>query len=205
MNIIIFGPPLSGKGTHTKFLRENHGYDVISTGALLRQHVAEKTELGKKIEPIMNAGDLIPTEDVLDVVKNAYLQRSSKEGVLFDGTPRRVNEFHDLQAFLKSQGETFHQILFLNVPENELLHRMETRRQATIDVGETPRADDNEDVLKHRLEKYYSESLPVVAAASQYNIEVKTVNGNQDIALVQQEILHAIHNYDPNPIVGYTM
>ena len=178
MNIVLFGPPLSGKGTHTKFLQNEYGFDVVSTGALLRQHVEDHTDLGKRIKPILDAGGLIDTNDVIGVIEDAFAQRQSSEGVVFDGTPRRVNEFYKLLDMLQDACETIDKIVVLDVPEIELFKRMNQRRAHAIANGEAPRSDDNANVLKDRLAKYASESVPVIAEAKLNGIDVIHIDGN---------------------------
>lgn len=202
MNIVVFGAPLSGKGTHTKFLHNEYDFDVVSTGALLRQHIADQTDLGKKIQPVIDAGGLIDVDDVIDVIEDAYAQRISVEGVVFDGTPRRVDELHKLLDVLNDDGETIDKIIVLDVPEAELFNRMHERRNSMIANGQAPRSDDVEDVLKDRLAKYHAESFPVIAEAQQLGIDVIHINGDQDIDLVQDEIVDALDLDDDDP--GYT-
>lgn len=192
MNIVIFGPPLAGKGTHTKFIEERFGMDVVSTGAMLRQHVQQQTDLGKKIKPIMDAGGLIDVDDVMAVIEDAYYNTSEHKGVIFDGTPRRLDEFFRLMSVLQMEGETIDKIIVLDVPEEELFARMHKRKADTIAEDKEPRSDDNEDVLRDRLVKYHNESFPVIEAAKDLGIEVITVDGNGAIELVQGKIAEAL-------------
>lgn len=188
MNIVIFGPPLAGKGTHTKFIQDKFGMDVVSTGAMLREHIKNGTFLGQKIKPIMDAGQLIDVDDVMGVIEEAFFETSPDKGVIFDGTPRRLEEFFKLMAILQSDGETIDKIIVLDVPEDELFRRMEKRKAETIATGKEPRSDDDPDVLKDRLIKYRDESFPVIEAAKQFGIEVVVIQGDKDISLVQDEI-----------------
>jgi len=192
MNIAIFGPPLSGKGTHTKFLQEEFGFDVVSTGALLRQHVKEGTDLGKRIKGILDAGDLIAVDDVMDVIAAAYSQRSSEHGIVFDGTPRRVDELKALNKIMAKEGDGIDCMIVLDVPEKELYRRMEQRKASMIANGEEPRSDDDPDVLRDSLIKYADESEPVIAEAEKLGIHVIYINGNQTPENVQCLIAEAL-------------
>lgn len=192
MNIAIFGPPLSGKGTHTGFLQEEFGFDVVSTGALLRQHVKEGTDLGKRIKEILDAGDLIAVDDVMDVIADAVSQRSSEQGIVFDGTPRRVDELNALNTILAKEGDVIDCMIVLDVPEEELYRRMEQRKASMIANGEEPRSDDDPDVLRDRLIKYANESEPVISAAEQLGIHVIYINGNQAPEVVQNLVAEAL-------------
>lgn len=192
MNIAIFGPPLSGKGTHTTFLQEEFGFDVVSTGALLRQHVKERTDLGKRIKGILDAGDLIAVDDVMDVIADAYSERSSEQGIVFDGTPRRIDELNALNAIMAKESDAIDCMIVLDVPEQELYRRMEQRKASMIASGEEPRSDDDPDVLRDRLIKYAHESEPVIAAAEKHGIHVIYINGNQAPEIVQGLIAEAL-------------
>lgn len=192
MNIAIFGPPLSGKGTHTGFLQNEYGFDVVSTGALLRQHVKEGTDLGKRIKGILDAGDLIAVDDVMDVIAEAYSQRSSEQGIVFDGTPRRVDELNALNAIMGKESDVIDCMIVLDVPEDELYRRMEQRKSSMIANGDEPRSDDDPDVLRDRLLKYADESEPVIAAAEKLGIHVIYINGNQSPEIVQNLITEAL-------------
>lgn len=202
MNIVIFGPPLAGKGTHTKFLQNNYGFDVISTGSLLRGHMQDQTALGKKIKPVMDSGGLIDVDDIIGVIEDAYTKCTSTEGIVFDGTPRRVEEFEKLLDILENAGETIDKIIVLDVPENELYRRMNQRRNDMMAAGQNPRSDDSAEVLKDRLEKYRAESLPVIAEAHDYGMDVIYIDGNNDIDYVKDMIADAVDStqvYAPSP------
>lgn len=210
MNIVIFGPPLAGKGTHTKFIQSEFDMDVVSTGAMLRQHIADQTDLGINIKPIMDKGGLIDVDDVMGVIEQAFFETSPEKGVIFDGTPRRLEEFFKLMAILQTEGETIDKVIVLDVAEEELFRRMNKRREDTIAEGKDPRSDDYEDVLKDRLVKYHDESFPVIEAAKNLGIEVITIDGNNEIELVQQSILSALNDqssadFDNNQLFGFDL
>ncbi len=203
MNVVIFGAPLSGKGTHTKFLHKELGFDVVSTGDLLRQEIELGTNLGKSIEPLLKAGNLIGVDDVLKIVEGAYAQRQSEIGVVFDGSPRRMEEFHKLRKMLRKSGEKIDQIIVLDVPEPELYTRMEGRRANMIARGERPRDDDQTDVLRERLLKYKTESVPIIAEARNYNIDVRVIDANRPLEAQREDLLNCIETQIDNPMLYY--
>ena len=159
---------------------------------MLRQHVKEGTDLGKRIKGILDAGDLIAVDDVMDVIAEAYSQRSSEQGIVFDGTPRRVDELNALNAIMGKESDVIDCMIVLDVPEDELYRRMEQRKSSMIANGDEPRSDDDPDVLRDRLLKYADESEPVIAAAEKLGIHVIYINGNQSPEIVQNLITEAL-------------
>lgn len=156
LNLVLFGAPGSGKGTQSAKLIDEYGLYHISTGEVLRDHIARGTELGKIADGYISQGQLIPDElmirildDVLD--KNA----AGKKGVVFDGFPRTIPQAEALKELLRKRGSDLHAVVGLEVPEDELVDRMLKRGQ------ETGRADDNIDTIKKRLDVYHSQTQPL--------------------------------------------
>lgn len=156
LNLVLFGAPGSGKGTQSAKLIDQYGLYHISTGEVLREHIAKGTELGKIADSYISKGELIPDdlmsrilEDVLD--KNA----KGKNGVVFDGYPRTIPQAESLKALLKNRGTDLHAVIGLEVPEKELIERMINRGK------QTGRADDNLETIKKRLDVYHSQTQPL--------------------------------------------
>lgn len=157
LNLVIFGAPGSGKGTQSERLRDEYGLHHISTGELLRKHIAEGTELGKTANEYISQGHLIPDdlmirvlEDVLDC--NPEL---TARGVIFDGFPRTIDQAKSLNEMLGRRGTKVHAVIGLEVNEDDLIKRMLRRGE------ESGRSDDNLDTIKERLNVYHSQTSPL--------------------------------------------
>lgn len=157
MNIVIFGAPGSGKGTQSDKLIDKYGLHHISTGELLRKHIAEGTPLGKLADTYISKGLLIPDELMIDVLHDlfrAYPEHIEK-GVIFDGFPRTIPQAEALAEMLREYGTEIHAVVGLEVDEDELVRRMLQRGK---DSG---RADDNLDTIKRRLAVYHKQTAPL--------------------------------------------
>lgn len=182
-NIVIFGAPGAGKGTQSDFIVEKYNLTHISTGDLLRKEIADKTPLGLRIKSIMDAGQLVSDDIVVEMIDNA-IARDTK-GILFDGFPRTVAQAETLDRLLAKHGRTLTCMVRLDVPREELIRRMLERAKVS------GRSDDNEETIKNRLVEYENKTLPV---ASYYEKQGKAVaiNGLGDIQRISQDIANAI-------------
>ena len=156
LNIVIFGAPGSGKGTQSARLIDAYGLYHISTGELLRDHIKRGTELGVTADQFISKGQLIPDDLMIrildDVLEN---EAAAKKGVVFDGFPRTIPQADALEKLLAKRGSKLDAVIGLDVPEDELVHRMLARGK------ETGRADDNIDTIKNRLDVYHNQTLPL--------------------------------------------
>ena len=184
-NIVIFGAPGAGKGTQSDFIVEKFGLTHISTGDLLRKEIKDETELGKRIKSIMDAGQLVSDDIVIEMMDNA-IARDTK-GILFDGFPRTVAQAEVLDKLLAKHGRTLTCMIRLDVPREELTHRMLERAKVS------GRSDDNEDTIKNRLVEYENKTLPVADYYNKQGKEVK-VNGLGDIKRISEDIAKAIES-----------
>ena len=182
-NIVIFGAPGAGKGTQSDFIVEKFGLTHISAGDLLRKEIADQTELGKRIKGIMDAGQLVSDDIVIEMIDNA-IARDSK-GILFDGFPRNVAQAEVLDKLLAKHGRTLTCMVRLDVPREELIHRMLERAKVS------GRSDDNEETIKNRLVEYENKTLPVAEYYGNQGKEVK-INGLGDIKRISEDIAKAI-------------
>ncbi len=155
MILVFLGPPGAGKGTQAARVAERLGLKKISTGDILRDHVRRGTELGKKVAPIMERGDLVPDDLILAIIKEE-LKELPVVRVLFDGFPRTLAQAQALDALLAEMGLQVDAAVLLDVPEDELVARLLKRAQ------EEGRADDNEATIRRRLEVYKADTEPVV-------------------------------------------
>ena len=158
VNIILFGPPGSGKGTQSEKIVEKFGLVHLSTGNLLRQEIADKTPLGVEARNFMDRGQLVPDEVVIGMIDSCLEKHAEAKGFLFDGFPRTVAQAEALDKLLSFKKTGICKVLALEVTEDELIKRLLKR-------GETSgRSDDtNEEVIRRRFSVYKAETEPVAA------------------------------------------
>ena len=157
LNIVIFGAPGSGKGTQSERLIDEYGLHHISTGELLRRHIAEGTELGTVANKYISQGHLIPDDlmiKVLEELLDSNPELTSK-GVIFDGFPRTIDQAGSLNDMLEKRGTKVHAVVGLEVNEDDLIRRMLQRGK------ESGRADDNIDTIRERLNVYHNQTSPL--------------------------------------------
>ncbi len=169
-NLILFGPPGSGKGTQSERLISKYGLKHLSTGDLLRSEITAQTELGLKAKSFMDAGQLVPDAVVIGMVDAAISANKGVNGFLFDGFPRTKAQAEALDALLKSHATEIHVVLALDVPEEELIQRMIGRAKTS---GRSDDADP--EVQKKRIAVYRNETL---AVADHYKMFNKVVHLN---------------------------
>lgn len=157
MNIVIFGAPGSGKGTQSERLIKEYGLHHISTGELLRDHIARGTEIGKVADSYISQGNLIPDELMLELLEHEIDTNSQKtsKGIIFDGFPRTVPQADALKALLARRGSGIHAVVGLEVADDELVDRLVKRGL------ESGRSDDNIDTIRKRLEVYHRQTSPL--------------------------------------------
>ncbi len=155
-NLIIFGPPGSGKGTQAVKLSTSFGLVHLSTGDILRQAIANRTPLGEKAKAYIDKGELVPDEDVAQMVVNAVDRNTDAGGFIFDGFPRNVFQAEFLDRTLKERGTSIHYLIALEVPREELIKRL--LKRAEIEN----RTDDNLQVIENRIKVYYDQTIPVI-------------------------------------------
>lgn len=157
MNLVIFGAPGSGKGTQSEKLIEEYNLHHISTGELLRDHIARGTELGKLANTYISNGLLIPDELMIEVLDEIFKNNPAKvaQGVIFDGFPRTVAQAEALSEMLKEYGSEIHAVVGLEVEEDELIRRMLERGK------QSGRSDDNLETIKKRLNVYHRQTSPL--------------------------------------------
>jgi adenylate kinase len=155
-NLILFGPPGSGKGTQSDKIVEKFGLIHLSTGNLLRQEIADKTPLGLQAKNFMDKGQLVPDEVVIGMIDSCLEKHHGAKGFLFDGFPRTVAQAEALDKLLSLKKTSISKVIALEVVEEELIKRL-------IKRGETSgRSDDtNEDVIRRRFAVYKDETEPV--------------------------------------------
>lgn len=156
INLILFGPPGSGKGTQAAKLVEKYNLMHISTGDLFRYEIGHKTPLGIKAQEYMNEGKLVPDEVTIGMLKNKVLSSTDVSGYIFDGFPRTVAQAEALDDLMKELDQSITCLIALEVEEQEIVNRILNR-------GKTSgRADDNDEaIIRKRINVYHSETTPV--------------------------------------------
>jgi adenylate kinase len=155
-NLILFGPPGSGKGTQSEKLIAKYNLKHLSTGDLLRSEIARKTPLGREAKKFMDKGQLVPDEVVIGMISSALDANPDAAGFLFDGFPRTAAQAEALDKLLELKNNSINVMLALDVSEEELVKRLVKR-------GETSgRTDDNNDhVIRTRILEYHKKTSPV--------------------------------------------
>ncbi len=154
---LLLAPPGAGKGTQGERLAARHGVPHLATGDLLRDHVARGTDLGRAAKEHMDAGRLVPDQLVIDMVlRRIGNDDEPLQDFLLDGFPRTLTQARFAYEWAKQNHRTFHAVIMLQVPEDELVRRLVQRG---VEQGRT---DDTEDVIRHRLAVYEENTAPLV-------------------------------------------
>lgn len=156
MNLVLFGAPGSGKGTQSAKIIDKYGLYHISTGDVLRDHIARHTDLGRLADKYISKGQLIPDAVMIEIIDNVLEEKASgKNGVVFDGFPRTIAQAEALEKLLKKRDAKIDGVIGLEVAEDELIKRMLQRGR------ETGRTDDNLETITRRLEVYRESTKPL--------------------------------------------
>lgn len=177
IRVIFLGPPGAGKGTQAAVLSQNFGVPHISTGDILRSSVAAQTALGKKAESYMNAGELVPDDLILDLIRERLAQDDAAKGWILDGFPRNVSQANFLDKLLAEIAQPCECVLNLEVPDNVLISRLLARG----------RKDDSEDVIRNRLEVYRQKTEPLIEFFRNRQ-QLVSINGNQTMDAVASDL-----------------
>jgi adenylate kinase len=155
LNIVLFGPPGSGKGTQSEKVIKKYGLVHISTGDLLRDEVAAQTDLGSQAKEIMDKGELVSDKIVIGMIRKKLDEHQGGPGFIFDGFPRTVNQARELRKALTDYDERVGVMISLEVPREELVKRLLNRGK------ETGRTDDNLETINNRIDVYDRQTIPV--------------------------------------------
>jgi len=174
-NLVLFGPPGSGKGTQSEKLIEKYGLIHLSTGDLLRKEMKAGTPLGNEAKSLIEKGQLVPDEVVVGMISSALDANPEAKGFLFDGFPRTIAQAEALDKLLTLKKTAIHAVLFLMVNEEELINRLVGRAKTS---GRLDDADP--EIQRKRQEVYKNETLPV-AGYYQNQDKVSRVEGEGSI------------------------
>ncbi len=168
---IIFGPPGSGKGTQAARIEGEFHLKHLSTGDILRAEVANGTPIGREAGRIMAAGDLVPDELIVDIVRSRLPEAETGAGVLLDGFPRTLRQAQALDAMLAGEGHRVDFVLALDVPEEDLVERLLHRAQLE------GRPDDNREAITERMHEYHKLTEAVLDHYRRQRAPVEIVSG----------------------------
>lgn len=185
MRVIFLGPPGSGKGTQAKLLAERLDIPAISTGDMLREAVREGTALGRRAQAIMEAGELVPDDLVIDLARDRIAAPDARRGFLLDGFPRTTAQARALDRLLEGNGEALNAVINLLVPEKTLTERMLGR--AALEG----RSDDRPETVAERLRVYREKTAPLVEHYRAAGL-LKDVDGSGEIFEVAGRIDQAL-------------
>jgi adenylate kinase len=179
--LVLVGPPGAGKGTQATALSVKLGIPHISTGDLFRKHIADETELGTQVKHILDSGKLVPDEITNQMLVERLEQPDTTDGFLLDGFPRNIGQAEVLSRELADSDQKLDAVVQLLVSEDVLVQRLLVRG----------RSDDNEDVIRHRLHVYQSETAPLL---DYYRDLLVTVDGVGEIDQVTDRVLAALRD-----------
>lgn len=189
MNVLLLGPPGSGKGTQGSALARRFGLRHIATGDLLRTEIADGSDLGRQVTGYLERGELVPDELIIDLVLPLVLDAAAAEGYLLDGFPRSVEQAERVRAMVTELGAQADAAIYLDVPHDVLIKRMLDR--ATTEG----RVDDTAPVIENRLQVFEDDTRPLVDYYRQRGL-LHVVDATQDPASVTAQIVSALDSAD---------
>ncbi|MDD1751784.1 MAG: adenylate kinase [Methanotrichaceae archaeon] len=207
MNIVLLGPPGSGKGTQAKMIADKYKVKHISTGDILRENVRNGTPLGKEAKKYMDAGKLVPDTLLIDIIKDRLAKPDVKNGWMLDGYPRTIPQAEAMEKIMPTLGQKLNVVLNIDVPDNELVERLSGRRMCKCgtsyhiqfnppkEAGKCDvchgdlyhRDDDKAEAIMKRLETYHNQTQPLIDYYSKKGI-IANIKGSGDIQQIFTEI-----------------
>ncbi len=182
MIIILFGPPGAGKGTQAQRLVDKHNLKQLSTGDMLREAITEGSELGKKASSVMDKGELVSDDLILEMIRDK-LRKSDSDGFIFDGFPRNLEQAKALDKILHELKLRLDLVIEIVVNDEVLINRIENRAKESKNA----RSDDNEEVLKNRLNIYH-ESTEMIKPYYLDQKKLVKIDGMRSIEQVSSDI-----------------
>ena len=181
MNIVLFGPPGAGKGTQAKYLVKKINGFQISTGDMLRNEIYKNSDVGKEISNDMKDGNFVSDKIVNKLIKEIIFDSQKKDRLIFDGYPRSLSQAKDLDIFLNDSGQKIDLIIFLNVNKNEIVKRIEKRKNLEN------RSDDDLNTILKRYDTYMETTKPVLEYYSK-NPNFHEIDGALEIDEITNKI-----------------
>ena len=213
MVVVLLGPPGVGKGTQAVRLADELDVQHVSTGDLLRAARREGTELGRKAQEYMDAGNLVPDPLILDLVREHLGSPAANSGVLFDGFPRTTAQADGLDAVLRERGRRIDLVVLFNAPTDVLVKRLSGRRScpdcgAVCNAYFSPperegvcdrcggtlvhRADDDADTVLHRLEVYQKQTAPLISYYLSHDVRLVEIDADRSAGVVFEDFERAV-------------
>jgi adenylate kinase len=208
LNLILFGPPGAGKGTQAERLRNDFQLPFISTGDMLRANVKDGTDLGKQAQKYMDAGDLVPDDLIVAMAAERLQESDARDGFILDGFPRTIEQAKALDRQLSELGRRITAAILVDVPDDELVHRLSGRR-VCVKAGHNyhvefdppkregvcdqdgsrlvQRDDDKPDVIRNRLRVYHDQTEPLIEFYDEQGL-MRRIDGTRGPAEVHDHI-----------------
>lgn len=207
MNIVLLGAPGAGKGTQAAKLVENYGLCHISTGDILRAAVKDQTELGIKAKGYMDAGELVPDDLIIDLMKERIQQPDTAKGVILDGFPRTTMQAVALDSMLSELGRPLDAALLIDVENEVIVRRLTSRRMcracghigSVVDGDTCPscggemyqRDDDNEETVRNRLDVYEKSTTPLIDYYRGSDL-LLAIDGDRDVEVIFADVVASL-------------
>jgi len=206
VNLLLYGPPGSGKGTQADMLHDRFDIPHISTGDILRAEVKAGTALGKQAQPIMARGDYVPDEIMIGIIRNRLVEPDTGNGFILDGFPRTIPQAEALDRLLSDIRKEFDRVVYLKVETQELFKRLAGRMTCPVDQKTYPpgtttcpadgatliqREDDKPEAVQQRIEVYLSKTLPLLDYYRSRAL-VSEVEGVGTIEEIHSRVLKAV-------------
>jgi adenylate kinase len=206
VNLLLYGPPGSGKGTQAELLTRGLGIPHIATGDILRAEVAAGSPLGLQAGPIMSAGNYVPDEIMVGIIRNRLSQADCQKGFIMDGFPRTIPQAQALDALMDDLGRRFDRAISLQVETAELVRRLANRMTCPIDQKAYPpgtekcpvdgavliqRDDDKPEAVKHRIDVYHEKTLPLLDYYGRQGL-VSEIDGVGTIQEIHKRVMAAL-------------
>lgn len=213
MNIVVLGLPASGKGTQAELLANKLGLYYLEMGEVLREIAKEKTSLGKEVNRIVyQEGGLVPDKAMRQIVGKLLAEIKPDKGIVFDGYPRKLSQYQDLEKMLANRGAKIDKVFFLKVSRETIIKRISSRRVCPrcdseynlitrppkknklcdqCQVKLIQRQDDKPGIVKKRLETYRRLTIPMIKHVRQQGI-LEEVDGERPIEVIHQDIMNRL-------------
>ena len=215
MRLIFFGPPGAGKGTHARILAEKWKIPQLATGDILRRHIREGTELGKRAKAIIERGELVPDALVNELMIGQLAQPEAEKGFILDGYPRTIGQAEALENFLKSRNQKLDKALYFKTSTDVIIDRLSGRWACSqcganyharnippkvagkcdqCGAGLIQRADDRPETVRHRLEIYEKETAPLLEFYQKRGL-LEEVPGDYEVPQLQAELVKIFERF----------
>jgi adenylate kinase len=211
MNLLLYGAPGSGKGTQANMLRSHFGIPHVATGDMLRAEIQAGTDLGRKAQPILAAGQYVSDDIMIGMIRNRLRQPDCARGFIIDGFPRTVPQAEALDKLMDELGRGFDRVIYLQVDIEELLRRLSgrlvcpvcqrtyppgTRACETDGSALVQREDDKAEAVKPRIEIYLHKTIPVLDHYRGRGL-VSEIDGRGTIEEITRQVLAAVNGSAP--------